>query len=93
LTSLEVEHAFSAHMKGTFAKPPQFNLDNCAKLLKDFFINIDKVKEDRWSTILQFSGANENKNSDADGDVLQADQSMISAFRIGMYVSSSPAKP
>ncbi|KAF8224069.1 hypothetical protein L208DRAFT_1313501, partial [Tricholoma matsutake] len=73
LTSLKVECAFAAHMKGTFAKPPQFNLDNCTKPLKDFFNNIDKVKEEHWSTILLFSGADEDENLGADGDVLQED--------------------
>jgi hypothetical protein len=80
-------------MKGSFAKPPQFNLDNCMKPLKDFFNNINKVKEEHWSTILQFSGAGKDENSGADGNVLQEDLSMISAFHVGMYVSSSLAKP
>ncbi|KAF8799562.1 hypothetical protein BYT27DRAFT_7120426, partial [Phlegmacium glaucopus] len=74
---LEVERGFSAHMKGTFIAPPQFNQDNCNKPLSDFFRNIDKVKEDHWSSILQFSG--EDENSYAGSDILQGDQSIVTA--------------
>ena len=79
-------------MKGTFVAPPQFNHENCWGPLKDFFNNIDKVKEECWTAILQFRGVDEGGVSDANSDHLH-ERSMISAFHAGMYVSSSPIKP
>ena len=88
----KVEHGFLAHMKGTFVVPPQINHKNCWGPLKDFFNNIDKVKEECWTAILQFHGVDKGGISDTSSDHLH-EQSMISAFCAGMYVSSSPIKP
>ncbi|KAF8903657.1 hypothetical protein CPB84DRAFT_1746062 [Gymnopilus junonius] len=83
----KVERAFIAHMRGTYVEPGQFNHDNCWNPMAVFFGHIDKVSEDEWRSILQFNGVGrgEDAESDVDNDALRADQSMISAFRAGLY--------
>ena len=92
---LKVERGFSAHISGTYTSPPHFNYDYCWKPLRDFFKNIDKIKEDRWAMVLQVRSNNEGEQGDvaSDGDSVHANQSMISAYRAEMYVPSSPIKP
>ncbi|KDR70756.1 hypothetical protein GALMADRAFT_144627 [Galerina marginata CBS 339.88] len=71
LIAAAVERGFLAHMKSTFVAPPQFNHDNCWGPLEDFFDNIDKVKEECWTAILQFrgvGGVDEGSVSDAGDD-------------------------
>ena len=59
--------------------------------MADFFGNIDKVKEPQWKSILQFR-VDMEMDSEKEEGVLCADQSTISAFRAGIYISSSPIK-
>ena len=86
----KVERGFSAHKNGAFVVPPPFNQRNCWKLLGDFFANINKVKEERWASILRIQGPDKDK-TDGDSDT-RANESMISAFRVDMYIPSSPLK-
>jgi len=88
----KVERGFSAHRNGAFVAPPPFNQGNCWKPLGDFIGNINKVKEERWASILRIQGPDEDK-TDVDSDTLgdtRANESMISAFRADMYIPSSP---
>ena len=70
--------------------PPPFNQRNCWKPLGDFFANINKVKEEWWASILCIQEPDEDK-MEGDNDA-QANESMISAFRVDMYIPSSPLK-
>lgn len=88
---LKVERGFSAHIRGAYAAPPHFNHENCWKPLEVFFDVLDKVKDERWMSVLRFRG-DESEDINEDSDSLRGDQSMISAFRARMYVSS-PIKP
>jgi len=87
----QVECAFFTHIKGTYTNPKQFNYENCWKPLTDFLNNLNKVKEEEWALILQFDSTDSDDGSESK-DMLQADQSMISAFRAGSYLCSSPVK-
>ena len=83
----KVEQGFFAHKNSVFVAPLLFNQRNCWKLLRDFFANINKVKEEQW---LHIQGPDEDEmDSDADA---RANESMISAFRVDMYITSSPLK-
>jgi len=86
----KVERGFFAHKNGAFVAPPPFNHKNCWKPLGDFFANVNKVKEERWVSILCTQGPDEDE-TDSDSDT-QANKSMISAFRADMYIPSSPLK-
>ena len=86
----KVKRGFSAHKNGAFVAPPPFNQKNCWKPLGDFFPNINKVKEERWASILRVQGPDEDE-TDGDSDA-RANKSMISAFRVDMYIPSSPLK-
>jgi hypothetical protein len=85
---LKVERGFTAHRNGVYVDPPQFNHDKCWSPLKDFHANIDRVKAERWKSLLQFRVQGTIEDSDGHGD-----RSMISAFRADMYIGSSPVKP
>ncbi|KIJ91410.1 hypothetical protein K443DRAFT_14424 [Laccaria amethystina LaAM-08-1] len=89
---ISVERGFTAHINGGFTAPPHFNHDNCWWPLQDFLKNIEKIKESRWKAILQFHCVDEDETVDNDDDK-EANQSMISAYRAGMYIPSSPLKP
>jgi hypothetical protein len=86
----KVERGFFAHKNGAFVAPPPFNQKNCWKPLKDFFANINRVKEEWWASILHIQGPNEDE-TDGDSDA-RANKSMISAFHADMYSPSSPLK-
>ena len=86
----KVERGFFAHKNGAFVAPPPFNHKNCWKPLGDFFANVNKVKEERWASILCTQGPDEDE-MDGDSDT-RANESMISAFRADMYIPSSPLK-
>ncbi len=93
---MKVERAFSAYKNGGYVAPPLFNHENCWKPLRDFSGNLGKVKEERWASILRTAQCHfeSNHNSDSDdGVAARADESMISAFRAGVYIpESSPFK-
>jgi len=72
--------------------PPHFNHENCWKPLEDFLENLDKIKESRWKTILQFHKIDDDDDTAANDHEKNADRSMISACRAGMYIPSSPLK-
>jgi hypothetical protein len=78
-------------MRGTYLEPGQFNYANSWKPMRDFLGSIDKVKEANWASILRFHG-DTNADSEEDNNVICADQSTLSAFRAGIYISSSPIK-
>ena len=82
----------SAHKDGYFVAPPQFNFDNTWKALEAFFTNMDKVKEECWSSVLQFGSViDEDEDVALDSDA-HADQSIIFAYRADMCIPSSPLK-
>ena len=86
----KVEQGFFAHKNGAFVAPPLFNQRNCWKPLGDFFANINKVKEERWASVLCIQGPDEDE-MDSDTDA-QVNESIISAFHVDMYIPSSPLK-
>ena len=89
----KVERGFSAHKTGAFVIPPLFNQSNCWKPLGDFFANINKVKEDRWVSILLSIRKPDGDEMDSDDNAqARVNESMISAFRADMYIPSSPLK-
>jgi hypothetical protein len=86
----QVEQGFFAHKNGAFVVPPLFKQRNCWKPLGDFFANTNKVKEERWASILCIQGPDEDE-MEGDSDT-RANQSMISASHVNMYIPSSPLK-
>ena len=86
----KVEGGFFAHKNGAFVAPPLFNQRNCWKPLGDFFANINKVKEERWASVLCIQGPDEDE-MDSDTNAW-ANELMISAFCVNMYIPSSPLK-
>lgn len=91
-SSQKFEWGFTVHINGGFTAPPHFNHDNCWQPLQDFLKNIEKIKESQWKAILQFHSIDEDKTIENDYDK-EANQSMISAYHVGMYIPSSPLKP
>ena len=79
-------------MTGAFVMPPLFNQSNCWKPLGVFFANINKVKEDRWASILHIRGSDGDEMDGYNNTQAQVNESMISAFRADMYIPSSPLK-
>ncbi|KAH9172314.1 hypothetical protein EDB89DRAFT_2069978 [Lactarius sanguifluus] len=78
-----VERAMRAHLTGRFNAPGDFNHQTSWNAMKDFDRILDRVSESRWAQALDFV--------DCDKDNL--DESMLSAYRVDLYLSSSPAKP
>ena len=79
-------------MTGAFVAPPLFNQRNCWKPLGDFFANINKVKEERWASILHIRGPDGDEMESDNDTQARVNESMISAFRADMYIPSSPLK-
>jgi len=77
---------------GAYTAPPHFNHENCWKPLEDFLENLDKIKESQWKTILPVSQNDDDDDTAANDHKKNADWSMISACRAGMYIPSSPLK-
>ncbi|KAH8980200.1 hypothetical protein EDB86DRAFT_2813877 [Lactarius hatsudake] len=78
-----VERAMRAYLTGRFNAPGDFNHQTSWNAMKDFDRILDRVSESRWAQALDFV--------DCDKDNL--DESMLSAYRVDLYLSSSPAKP
>ncbi|KJA18015.1 hypothetical protein HYPSUDRAFT_145626, partial [Hypholoma sublateritium FD-334 SS-4] len=85
-----IERALCAYKNGAYIAPDKFDHDHSWKPLRDFFPAIDRVKEERWATLL----GNQSGGSDTDlDDDARVDESMISAYRAEMMlVGSSPVK-
>ena len=86
----KVEWGFSAHKNGAFVAPLPFNQRNSWKPLGDFVANINKVKEERWASILCIQGPDEDE-TEVDSDAHWVNKLMISAFHANMYIPSSDA--
>jgi hypothetical protein len=86
-TNWQVERGFSAFLKGTFVKPPLFAHEHHWRALQVFLTHIDCISERRWGVVLGFE--NDGDDSDDSDDV---DEAMISAYRGGLYIASSPQK-
>ncbi|KAH8979527.1 hypothetical protein EDB86DRAFT_3140234 [Lactarius hatsudake] len=78
-----VERAMRAYLTGRFNAPGDFNHQTSWNAMKDFDRILDRVSESRWAQALDFV--------DCDKDNL--DESMLSAYRVDLYLSSSPTKP
>ncbi|KAH8986178.1 hypothetical protein EDB86DRAFT_3082997 [Lactarius hatsudake] len=72
-----------SYLTGRFNAPGDFNHQTSWNAMKDFDRILDQVSESRWAQALDFV--------DCDKDNL--DESMLSAYRVDLYLSSSPAKP
>lgn len=82
-----MERAFTAYVTGTYQQPPQFGHNEYWRPLQIFYGHVDRISENHWHCVLALGG-NRNK-SDED---LDANKSMISAYRGDFYVPSSPLK-
>ena len=71
-------------MMGAFNTPSDFNHWSTWNSMKDFFKVLDKVRESRWEEALNF-----NDEDDTDGHI---NESLLSAYRVDFYLSSSPTR-
>jgi hypothetical protein len=80
-----VERGFTAFAKGTYVKPKPFAHEYVWHPLQIFLGHVDRISERRWRLIL------DSRKNDSEEDI-QADESMISAFRGELYIPLSPQK-
>jgi hypothetical protein len=74
----------SAHLSGEFVAPPHFTHENYWQPLDIFLSKVDSLSERQWARIM--AGPEEAAEN------VQADRSMLSAFRADIYVPASPTK-
>ncbi|KAH9015023.1 hypothetical protein EDB84DRAFT_1635082 [Lactarius hengduanensis] len=80
-----VERAMRAHLTGTFRAPSDFNHRTTWNSMKDFYRILDQISESRWMQALNFTDCDDIENP--------MDESLLSAYRIDIYIPSSPTKP
>ncbi|KAH9024049.1 hypothetical protein EDB85DRAFT_2182811 [Lactarius pseudohatsudake] len=80
-----VERAMRAHLTGAFRAPSDFNHRTTWNSMKDFYRILDQISESRWMQALNFTDCDDIENP--------MDESLLSAYRIDIYIPSSPTKP
>ena len=69
-------------MTGTFIVPGDFKHESTWKAMQDFFRTLSRLREHHWMQALNFNNIEEVKHG--------ADESLLSACRMDIYLPSSP---